>query len=382
MHTVPDSIGRMYERPGPFVTAIFDATRATESGPHEVELRWQELRHELTGSGADEKDLSVVDEALAEDTGIAGRHGRVVVAAGGDVLLDDVLPDPPARPRASVAALPDLVPFLAARRPAVPYVLVVADHAGADVVAVPAEFAAAGRRPDGASIEGSRPYPLHRTARDQWDERHFQNRVENSWATNARDVADEVRSRVESVGAELVLLAGDPRARALLRDDVPGVLDPSVQVVELDAGARADGASAVALDEAVHSAVLRYSWRRRREVLEHLQQNLGRERYAVAGSTAVLDALRRSQADTVVLSDDPSSTLPAWIGPEPLQVGESERDLAAMGVSDPQRVRFDSALLRAVVGSGAELLVTPNAHEYVSEGIAALLRYDDASTRS
>jgi hypothetical protein len=117
-------------------------------------------------------------------------------------------------------------------------------------------------------------------------------------------------------------------------------------------------------------------------VLEHLQQNLGRERYAVAGASGVLEALRRAQVDTVVLSDDPGSTLHAWIGPDPLQVGRSEQDLAAMGVADPQRVRFDSALLRAVVGSGADLLVTPNAHEYVTDGIAALLRYDDASTGS
>ena len=149
-------------------------------------------------------------------------------------------------------------------------------------------------------------------------------------------------------------------------------------VVEVEAGSRGTGASGESLDEAVHAALLRYSWRHRREVLEHLQQNLGRERYAVAGPDAVLDALRRAQADTVVLSDDPSSTLPAWIGPESLQVGQSRDDLAAMGVREPQPARFDAAVLRAIVGSGADLLVTPNAHDYVDGGIAALLRYDDA----
>jgi hypothetical protein len=51
-----------------------------------------------------------------------------------------------------------------------------------------------------------------------------------------------------------------------------------------------------------------------------------------------------------------------------------------MGVSDAQEDRFDAALVRALAGSGAGLLITPNAHQYVPDGIGALLRYDDDST--
>lgn len=378
MRSLPDSISSVYEHDGPFVTAYFDATRASENGAREVELRWRQLRQDLAGRGAAEPDLAAIDSALTEHLEVGGRHGRVVVAALGEVLLNEVLAEPPARPRADVGPVPDLAPFAAARSTGTPYVLVVADHAGADLVGVPAEFAAAGIRPGANSVEGSRPYPIHKTGRDEWDERHFQNRVDNSWATNARDVAAEVRQQAQEVGAEMVVLAGDPRARSLLHEDVPAVLDPSVEVVEIEAGARADGASEESLDTAVRQVLLQHSWRRRREVLEHLQQNLGRERYAVAGVPGVVEAVRRAQVDTVVLSDDPGSTLTAWIGPEPLQVGLSVADLKAMGVDEPEQVRFDAALLRAVVGSGADVLVTPNAHDYVEDGIAALLRYDDA----
>jgi len=380
MRSLPDSISSVYEHDGPFVTAYFDATRATENGAREVELRWRELREQLAGSGATEADLTAVDATLTEHLEVGGRHGRVVVAAHGAVLLNEVLAEPPARPRASVGPVPDLVPFAAARGTGTPYVLVVADHTGADLVGVPADFAAAGIRPGAKSVDGSRPYPIHKTGRDEWDERHFQNRVDNSWATNARDVAAQVRDQAQDVGAEMVVLAGDPRARSLLHEDVPAVLDPSVEVIEIEAGVRADGASDESLDTAVHDALLQHSWRHRREVLEHLQQNLGRERYAVAGVPGVVEAVRRSQADTVVLSDDPSSTLTAWIGPEPLQVALNREDLEAMGVDEPRETRFDAALLRAVVGSGADLMVTPNAHDYVEDGIAALLRYDDAVT--
>jgi hypothetical protein len=130
------------------------------------------------------------------------------------------------------------------------------------------------------------------------------------------------------------------------------------------------------LHEAVREQLLKVWWARRRSVLEHLQQNLARGHFAVAGLEGVVEAVRAGVADTVVLSDDPSSTLRAWVGPQPLQFALSAEDVRGMGVEDPAEVRFDAALPRAVVGSGADLLVTPNAHKYVADGIAALLRAD------
>jgi hypothetical protein len=185
---------------------------------------------------------------------------------------------------------------------------------------------------------------------------------------------------VSAVDAEAVIVAGDPRARSMICQDLPEVLDQHVQVVDLAHGSRGAGSSEQAVRGAVREALLRLSWHHRHEVLGHLKQNLGRKRLAVSGTSDVLTALQRAQADTVVLSDDPSSPLRAWIGPEPLQVAESAEDVAAMGVSAPRQVRFDSAMLRAVAGSDAELMITPNAHGYVQDGIGALLRYTDEAT--
>jgi hypothetical protein len=108
-----------------------------------------------------------------------------------------------------------------------------------------------------------------------------------------------------------------------------------------------------------------------------MQQNLGRAEFAVAGVADVVDAVRRAAVDTVVISDDPSSTLRAYIGPEPVHIGLTEDELRALGVDDPQEDRIDAALIRAVIGTGARLVVTPNAHHYLPNGIGALLRYDD-----
>jgi hypothetical protein len=122
--------------------------------------------------------------------------------------------------------------------------------------------------------------------------------------------------------------------------------------------------------------VLRQAWRERRSVLEHLAQNLGRGAYAVAGLDAVVNALRMAQADTVVLSDDPSSTLRAWVGPAATDFGLDDGEADDLGVQPIGHDRFDAALVRAVLGTGARLVVTPGAHDYRPDGIGALLRYE------
>jgi hypothetical protein len=266
----------LYTHEGPFATAYLDASRNTERGEQEVELRWRALRGELADAGAEEDVLAAMDEAVQADHGTAGRHGLVLVGGAGRVRYQGHLPEPPQRELAAVTPLPYLAPFLAQRGEQPSYVLVTADRTGADIEV--------SDRPDASTtVQGHVQHPIHRTGRDEWDER--------------------------------------------------------------------------------------------RALLEHLQQNLGRQEYAAAGVAAVVDALRRSAADTVVISDDPSSTLKAWIGPEIAHIGLDQQELADLGVEHPQQDRLDSALIRSAVGTGAHLVFTPNAHEYVPEGIAALLRY-------
>jgi peptide subunit release factor 1 (eRF1) len=153
---------------------------------------------------------------------------------------------------------------------------------------------------------------------------------------------------------------------------------PGVTVRVVEEGGRAAGSSTEALQAAVHDAVLQQVWRDRREVLEHLEQNLGRREYAVAGVAPVVDALRMSQVDTLVISDDPSSPLTAWVGPNPTDFGLDESEAAATGVTDVQHDRLDAALVRAAVGTNVRLVVTPGGHGYLPEGIGALLRFETA----
>jgi len=360
-------LAAIYPNQGPFSTVYLDDTRSTEHGGHEVELRWRALRESLEQQGTHEADLAAIDEVVGEDRG-TGSSGLVLVAAGKEVVFRDRLRRPPRRDEALLAPLPYLMPYLAQRGPRVPYLVVVADREGADIASAPWLGRAA------VTVAGD-DYPVHKTGRNTWNEVHFQHRVENAWTANARQVADRVIRLAADDAVELVLLAGDPRARALLEEQLNSGLRQDTIVMHTESGSRADDASTAALDEAVTDALLRFEWRRRRELLEHLQQNLGRAEYAVAGVDQCIEALRRAAVDTLVVSDDPSSTLRAYIGPDPVQFGRSAAELHSLGVEAPQEDRLDSAFVRAVVGTGARLVVTPNAHDYVRDGVGALLRY-------
>src|SRR3954452_3293434 len=103
-----DRLAELYRHPGPFVSVYLDATRVTESGAHEVDVRWRDVRDQLTGAGADEADLDAIGAAVAADAGAEGRHGLVIVAADGQVVLAGGLAGPPALGPGNVAAPPHL----------------------------------------------------------------------------------------------------------------------------------------------------------------------------------------------------------------------------------------------------------------------------------
>ncbi|MFL6164327.1 MAG: Vms1/Ankzf1 family peptidyl-tRNA hydrolase [Jatrophihabitantaceae bacterium] len=372
--SLPAEIRQLYKHTGPFATAYFDGSRTTEQGQREVDLRWRALRTELEQAGAGQT-LAVLDDAVNSDLSTGGRHGHLVVAAADEVLLDEITEEPPPRDYARWAPLPHLMPFLARRSEVVPHVVVLADRTGANLYVNPGHLPSKLEQATPESLTGGGQPPIHKTGRDTWAERHFQNRVDNSWAENASDVADSVSQHVSEIGAQLVLVAGDVRARALVMEAVAERVPANVDINETAAGGRADGAALEPIEQALHDAILRIRWRHRRAVLEKLRQGVGRGDYAVTGFEPVLDALRGGQVETLVISDDPSSTESAWIGEEPLQLARDREQLTQFGVTAPVQDRLDAALIRAVAGSGADLLVTPNAHAYLDGGLGATLRF-------
>jgi hypothetical protein len=365
---LPCEVTRLYEHPGPFATAYLDATRTTELGAEQVRLRWQTLRSTLLHAGADEATVAALDDSAGDR--VLGEQGRVLVGAGGETLLAASLPRPPLRPLARWAPLPHVMPYLAQQGLRIPHVVVLADLEGADISTSSGTTTA---------VKGSHGDPRRKTSTADWSQRHFRQWVANNWAADAREVAAAVADHAARIGATVVVLAGDPRAYGSLRSELPAFLDRDVEIVPLSEGGRDPGALHRELDDAIHGVLLQRALRESARVLDRL--GAAREQgMVVTGAEAVVAAVRRSQVDTALLVEDPSSTLHAWIGPQPLQLGLVEDELSAMGVPAPQRDRLDAALIRALAGSDASLLTVPPDDATLPGGIAALLRYTDAAT--
>lgn len=368
----------LYERPGPFATVYLDTTRSSEDAAHAIDLRWKEQRHTLAEHGADEATLAALDATAGQDRGVAGPHGQVLVGAGGQVVVERVLPAPPRRELAHWGSLPHLMPMLAQLAETVPYVLVRCDRVGADIEA----YGGFGQPTDSAEVDGGTLH-IRKVKPGGWAHKRYQQRAENLWDRNAQQVAEETDRIVRESGARVLAVTGDVRAREALTEH----LGPRSRgmLAELDEGGRAAGADEDSLRAALERLLAEVSVRDRQATLAQFEEQRGRHERAVEGLPATVQALQRAQVDTLVLVDDPSSTARLFVGDGPEQLGMRREDLTALGVENAQEERADAALVRALAGTGAALLVVPggaDADVRIADGIGALLRYADASTPS
>lgn len=355
------------ERSGPYATVYLDASHDTEDASHANELRWAQARSDLSGEGADEDTLRALDIAVAEGDPAVGRAGRVLVAAQGEVLLDEQLPRPPARQIASWQRLPDLVPMVLERPEPVAAVAVRIDETGGEILVAEPD----GRDVEAEAVEGG-ARPVHKVRGGGWSHLRMQERVEESWRRNTAAVAERVDAHVAAVGARVLVLAGDPPSRSRLRDALG---EAAVAIaVDVDHSAGADHADLVAAIEEAVSDVVSDD---RRSAWDRYATASGRpDGLAVEGLAAVAAAFRAEAVDTVLLDGDVTRDATLWVSDVPTQVATSEQDLV-VGDRPPSTAPADAALLRAAVASGAGLVPFdgPPGGRSLSDGVGALLRY-------
>jgi hypothetical protein len=370
-----DTLSELLATPGPYATAYLDATMSKELGPKEVAGRWRALRDSLAEQGADATTLDAMEAVAGRHTEVPGPHGQVIVGGGGELRLDTVLPAPPRRETARWAPLPHLMPMVAQLGPVVPYVVVLVDRVGADVTVH-------GPRGDrSAEVEGEE-FGVHKVRVGGWAQLRYQHRAENLWEANARLVAETVETGVRRVAAQVVVVAGDVRARAALVDSL-GEHARSL-VVQLETGGRAEGVDEQKQRAEIDEAVARVAAAQDQQVIDRFAEALGRaasgvgDILAAAGLTDTVAALRAAQADTLLVVDDSSSDAPAWIGPEPVHLALSAEELTELGVSEPVPDRLDAALVRAAAGTDAAIVTLAPGQLQLTHGLGATLRYPTA----
>jgi len=287
--------------------------------------------------------------------------------------LLQTLPAPPPADAAFLEPLPHVMPLLEQRGEEVPYVRVLADRTGADLDAL-----SVGGAPRHREVAGSATFPIRKVHVGGWSHRHYLQAVEESWKRNAGDVAAAAADLAEAVGAEVIVVGGDVRAVQALVGRMPKRWQD--RVVTTDAGSRHAGADESALDDVTIQAIAETADRHVRAILDRYQAQRGDDT-ASTGLADVATRLQRGQVDTVLLVDDQSSTDTLWIAPaDPTLVSVDDHVLREAGVDDPQKVRADAALVRAIAGTGADLLLIQPGEAPLEHGIGAVLRYADAST--
>ncbi|HEX5334170.1 MAG TPA: Vms1/Ankzf1 family peptidyl-tRNA hydrolase [Cellulomonas sp.] len=368
-------------RPAPFTTVYIDATPAEAAGSSESSDRWKAVRRELEHQGAPTAVLDEIGDRVARPARVAGSHGRVLIADAEGVRVDRVLAEPPAQSLAVCGPAPALLPAARAADESTRYLLVEVDRLGADLTWSEGSGLVG---PPMESIEGGHDV-LHKTHDGGTSQRRLATRAEDSWERNAQVVAAELDRVVGRRHPELVLLTGDVRAVALVRDAVGQRVRE--MLIEVPGGSRADGIKQEVFAARVAKALADHRTRRRELVLDLFRTQQGRGGSAVTELGDVVDVLRRGQVRELVLAESvagassPLAERELWVGPEPLQVALSRADLATMGVEEGARtLRADIALMRAALGQDAGLTFAEDGAVDLVDGVGALLRWNDGST--
>lgn len=356
--------------PGPFVTVHVESESAVEQAAAKYDLVWKDLLRELQDKGVDEATRTALSEARGEHSDGAS---RLVVATTADatVRLAVSLGSVPARPVVDVSPLPHLLPLVDDVTTRVPHVVVLADHAGAEVSAyydtehVAREVTVKGHAPD-----------IRKVPVGGWSHLHYLHRAENGWEANAREVVDSVVELAQQVSAQLIVAAGEERQLVLVAEHLPTHLKDAYVAVP---GGRGQDGSASLVRRRVADAVSLHVVTRTLELLEAYAQERGQHKRAVDGVNDVVEALRKAQVETLLVTTDAPGYSTLFFGPEPTELGTSHADLSALGVHDPQEGPMIDVLIRAALGTAADVQLVP--HEIATApqgGVGAVLRYADA----
>jgi hypothetical protein len=366
----------LFDRAGPWATVYFDPARNDESGAKRRELSVREVCRILEEEGADAATIQAVRDALMNVSPAEDPAGRVIFAAGGEVVLSHRLSRPPQGQIACWAPLPRLTPLLELSGQDPVCLVAYVDRTGADF-----ELRGAAGRQDAGQVKG-RQWPVHRTTTADWSERHFQLKVENTWEHNAGEIAEALSSAYEESGADLVVLVGDPRTRPAVHERLPEAVRHVT--VQTEHGGRAEGSSSAVLEEAIEQARRQYARRRVEEALDRFRAGrVGTDRPtdAVEGVAALAEAAREHRIDTLLIRPDGADLArETWVGGEPDQVAARRSDARTLAQADPVPVRADDALLRAAAVTAADVLIVPpsdgdGAEDLPAGGLGALLRW-------
>lgn len=358
--------------PGPFVTVLVGAESAVERAADRYDMAWKAMLQQLEQEGV----AAPVREAIA---GARGEHSdgeaRLVVASVPEakVVLAESVSARPATDTVAQGTLPDLLPVLDDLATRVPHVVVLADRRGAEVSA----RYDADRVVKELTVKGTDLH-IRKVPSGGWAHRRYLHRVEEQWEANARDIAVAVEQLADAIDAQVIVGAGDVREIGLVRDSLPEQL--KTRWVEVEGTRGGDGGEDL-VQQRIADAVAVHVASGTLDLLAEYAQERGQDKRACDGLTAVVEALRKAQVQTLLVTTDVDSSAQLWFGEDPTQIGRTRDEVEQLGATTVTSGPSVSVLLRAALGTGADVQLVPHQSEQApTEGVGAVLRYADDST--
>ncbi len=319
------------EHDGPFLTFMVPAPSATDDAVHRFEVERVNAFKQISDVWpADEiETLGQTLAALPNDAGAA-----IAIHPIGGPTIVEFIANGIETARLDEGPLPRLAPLIEARQRVIAHVVVEADLAGANITAVDRGEVVATDTVDGDTLH------IHRGHPGGWSQRRFQQRAENTWDSNADNVAEAVAAMADQVEARLILVAGPTRAQSMVAKSIADATTTRVECI--DAG-DLDGIAAEVLRFTADVAA-----RDSKELIEKAREAKGTDRAPVS-TEQLLEALDLGQVDTLLVHDPAD----AIVATEP---------------------RLIDRCIKAALLTDSNIHVVPNV-DVLDNGVAALLRW-------
>ena len=337
---------------GPIASVYLRAPSSTTEAEYRLETGWKNARRRLADAGASDAVLERLDESTAALAHEDAPAFALFATSGLDTIVEP-LDDALGGDLAALDSVPRLVPILHTHQRSVPHVMVMTDRTGADIVAVVDGEAAVTD-----TVEGT-DHHIHRGRFGGWSHRRIQQRAENRWEDNARDVSDRVAELARQIDARVVTVAGDVRARQFVLDH----LDHDVREITtvIDDGDRD------AIAEATVRLVADQVARDTKALLESHGNRKGAGT-AVAGPDAVFHALTAGRVETLLVVDDVDDERRAYFDPDGSPVCST-----TLSAEHMVEGRLVDIAVRSAMLADSEVRIVPAT--VLDDDIGALLRW-------
>jgi hypothetical protein len=365
---------RLFELPGPWTTIYVEGSTGTVDGLANDEILPRSVAQEMRDAGAPEQDVDAAVAALgATAKGLPDPVTRFLLINDGAAVVDEFLPgNLVGLAVTATGPVPDLTPLIRHTPEDFAYIVAEVGHHGGEVYLRYAdgdEAHVTSGGPD-ATIEGDTMH-TRKLGSGGWGHRRMQQHAEKVWKMNSREVASEIDRISAEHDAQLIIVAGDIRARQLVADEVSQESRAKLSIIE--SNTRAAGADEETFLEEVQLLVARTMADRQHDLLERLAEKEGQgTRTSAVGRGPVITALQQAQVESLLLEttawqDESLLALDAapW-------VATSEAETAGAGVLGP--VPAVAALLRAAALTDAQVTMYPSG-ALEEKPIAALLRW-------